>query len=191
MKNIVLSIGLASIVIIGFSCTAGRSDAETANIDSLFLGISLGMDKKDFYNHCWKMNNEGIVKQGPSNLNVEYHFIHEAVRDTIIMRFYPTFHDDKINEMPVLYSYNAWAPWNKQFWADTLLTEMVEVYKDYYGEDFKVMEHKTTGKIYYQMKGKRRINLFQKDDQFVQAVFTDLKIEKELKEKQKEAGKAK
>jgi hypothetical protein len=190
MRNVVLSVAIVVTFIIGFSCDGGKKEEERRKTDSLFLGISLNMEKKDFYDHCWRMNKAGKVSQGPSNQNVEYHFIHRAVRDTIIMRFYPTFHDDKINEMPVLYSYYTWAPWNKQYWADTLLTEMLEVYKDYYGDDFKVLNHKTMGKIYYQMKGRRRINLFKKDDQFVQAVFTDMKVEKEIKEKQKAESEA-
>jgi hypothetical protein len=32
------------------------------------------------------------------------------------------------------------------------------------------------------MDGKRRINLFIKDDQFVQAIFTDMEVEKRLKD---------
>jgi hypothetical protein len=36
------------------------------------------------------------------------------------------------------------------------------------------------GTIYYKMDKERRINLFVRDDQYVQAVFTDLKVEKEL-----------
>ena len=37
------------------------------------------------------------------------------------------------------------------------------------------------------MDGKRRINLFKRDDQYVQAVFTDLRVEKQIKE-EKEKG---
>jgi hypothetical protein len=32
------------------------------------------------------------------------------------------------------------------------------------------------------MDGKRRINLFIKDDQFVQAIFTDMEVEKRLQD---------
>jgi hypothetical protein len=41
------------------------------------------------------------------------------------------------------------------------------------------------GKIYARIDGKRRINLFVKDDQFVQAVFTDLEVEDQKIEKEK------
>lgn len=51
-----------------------------------------------------------------------------------------------------------------------------------YGDDFKLVEHPNQGKVYYKIDGKRRINLFIRDDQFVQAVFTDLQVEKRLEE---------
>ncbi len=38
------------------------------------------------------------------------------------------------------------------------------------------------GTVYYKMDGKRRINLFIRDDQYVQAVFTDLRVEKQIKD---------
>ena len=91
--------------------------------------------------------------------------------------------------MPVIFMYEKWAPWNKQYVADSLLVEMLEVFKRWYGEDFEVLDHKTMGKVYYRMDKKRRINLFRKDDQFVQAVFTDLSVEKRLKEEQEKAMK--
>jgi hypothetical protein len=184
--------GLILLVISGtvlVSCgDKGKEDAR--RVDSLFLGISLGMDKKQFYDHCWTMNKQRLVTHGPSNMNVEYRFANQFVRDTVIMRFYPTFTNEKIDEMPVLYTYNGWAPWNRQFWADSLLSEMLVMYKQTYGDDFKLLNHKTMGKVYYQMKGRRRINLFVRDDQYVQAVFTDLKVAKEKKDKENEEQKA-
>lgn len=41
------------------------------------------------------------------------------------------------------------------------------------------------GKIYARIDGKRRINLFIRDDQFVQAVFTDLEVEDQKLKKEK------
>ncbi len=153
--------------------------------DSLFLGISLGMEKKAFYDHCWEYNRKQIFTHGPTNQNVEYRLEGEP-KSSVMMRFYPTFEDDKIYEMPVTFTYEAWAPWNKQFSADSLLVDLLPVFKKWYGEDFQVLEHPVMGKIYARIDGKRRINLFIKDDQFVQAVFTDVKVEKRLKEEMKE-----
>ena len=42
--------------------------------DSLFMGIYLGMPSKDFYVHCWQLNNEGLFTDGATNTSVLYHF---------------------------------------------------------------------------------------------------------------------
>jgi hypothetical protein len=150
--------------------------------DSLFLGIYLGMDQKDFFDHCTELNKQQIITQGPGgNTNVEYRMKNEFDNE-VSMRFFPTFIDHKVYEMPVTYSYIAWAPWNKQYWSDSLLEKVLVKYKEWYGDDFKLLNHPTQGKVYYKIDGKRRINLFVQDEQYVQAVFTDLKVEKRLKE---------
>lgn len=177
-------IGLVfGVVLILQSCN-GRlmGNKEEKKYDSLFLGFSMGMEKKAFYDLCWEYNRKKIFTHGPSNQNVEYRLVGET-KNPVIMRFYPSFENEKIYEMPVTFTYEAWAPWNKQFSGDSLLVEMLPVFKKWYGEDFQVLDHPTMGKVYYRMDGKRRINLFLKDDQFVQAVFTDLDVEKKLKEK--------
>ncbi|NND33064.1 MAG: hypothetical protein HKN76_10775, partial [Saprospiraceae bacterium] len=32
--------------------------------DTLFFGLHLGMSSKEFYTHCWDLNQQGIVRQG-------------------------------------------------------------------------------------------------------------------------------
>jgi hypothetical protein len=183
MNNRRLKVGLTVVIFVGgmflFSCEGNFSEKKK-NYDSLFLNISLGMGKKEFYDHCWEMNRQKIFIHGPTNQNVEYKL--RELKHPVTMRFYPTFYKEKIFEMPVTFTYESWAPWNRQFFSDSLLVEMVGLFSKWYG-DFKVIEHKTQGTVYYRMDGHRRINLFIKDDQFVQAVFTDLRIEKELKKK--------
>ncbi len=165
------------------------SSSDEKKLDSLFLGISMGMDKKAFYDYCWEKNREKIFRHGPTNQSVEYTLATE-LNSPVSMQFYPSFYEEKIYEMPVLYSYEAWAPWNKELSSDTLLLKLLPVYKKWYGDDFKTLQHPAQGTVYYQMNGRRRINLFIRDDQFVQAVFTDLKVEKEIKEKQQRDSKA-
>ena len=99
----------------------------------------------------------------------------------VIMKFYPDFYNEKIIDMPVTFSYEAWAPWNKQYSSEILFPKMLLIFEKWYGKDFKMMEHATMGTLFYKMDGKRRINLFIRDDQFVQAVFTDLELERERK----------
>ena len=174
------------VLIVCQACSDSKGKTEST-YDSLFLGTYFGMEKKEFFEYCWEMNRQRKFIHGPTNQSVEYKLVDE-LKDPVTMRFYPSFHHDRIYEMPVTFNYEGWAPWNKQFSADTLLVNMVDVFKRWYGEDFEELDHKTMGKVYYRIDGHRRINLFRKDDQYVQAVFTDLKVEKQLKEEKEKVS---
>lgn len=177
MKNTAFPV--FTILILLFGCGwLGRSPGKS---EQLFLGIYLGMDKQEFFDHCWKLNSQNIITQGPGNQSVEYRL---PVKDKpgILMHFYPNFYKDKIYEMPVVYNYEAWAPWNRQYWSDKLFEKIVHHFDTTYGK-MEVLDHRTMGKVYFRIDGKRRINVFIKDDQYVQAVFTDLRVEREMKRK--------
>ena len=178
-KSLLVALAAISCSVL-FSCEKFAGTEKVENTDSLFLGIGLGMERKAFYDYCWEQNKKKLFTHGPSNQSVEY-ILKEGMKQPVAMRFYPSFHQDKIFEMPVTFTYEAWAPWNRRYWADSLLVDMLPVFKKWYGDDFKKLDHPTMGAVYYKIDGKRRINLFQKDDQYVQAVFTDLKVEKKLK----------
>ena len=182
MRNVIfLALIIAGSCFALSACEKFGKETDGKNSDSLFLGISLGMDRKAFYDYCWEQNKNKVFTHGPANQNVEFKLVNELEKP-VAMRFYPTFHDDKIFEMPVTFTYEAWAPWNREYWADSLLVDMLPVFKKWYGDDFKKFDHPTMGVVYYRIDGYRRINLFRKDDQFVQAVFTDLRVERKLKE---------
>lgn len=166
------------------SCTKKPSREKNAkeNLDYLFLDLFFGMERQEFFDYCWEMNKQKkfVHGTGGSNANVEY-LLKDELPEPVIMRFYPNFHEDKIYEMPVLFTYSTWAPWNKQYWSDKLLEQMYGVFKKWYGDDFKVINHPRQGKIYAKIDGYRRINLFIRDDQYVQAVFTDMRVETKKK----------
>ena len=154
------------------------SENDGPKSDSLFLGFYLGMPQKDFFDHCTELNSQQKITQGPGGTTSVEHKISGVYDGVVSMRFFPTFIKKNIYEMPVTYTYDSWAPWNKEFSAVALFPKILETYKSIYGDDFKVVNDKYQGKIYYKMDGKRRINLFIKDDQFVQAIFTDMEVEK-------------
>jgi hypothetical protein len=131
------------------------------------------MQKKAFYDLCTEYNRKKLFTHGPTNQSVEYLLKNEA-KSNVIMRFYPSFENEKIYEMPVTFTYEAWAPWNRQFQSDSLLNEMRSVFKKWYGDDFQVIDHKTMGKIYARIDGKRRINLFIK--LFLGDAYLDFRI---------------
>jgi len=146
--------------------------------DSLFLGIYLGMSAPDFYQQCWQLNRDSLVRQGPSNLSVQ-HLI-EDFRDVTYMQFYPTFtrtDTPYIYEMPVLFEYQAWTPWNPEFHADSLLPEVLARLRQWYGGDFMRLEHPRKGVAYVKIDGNRRLTVFRKSNRYVQATFTDMLAE--------------
>lgn len=168
-----------------FSCADKPSKEKDGkkNPDYLFLDFFFGMGRQEFFDYCREMNQKKKFIHGTggsSNANVEY-LLKDELPEPVIMRFYPNFYEEKIYEMPVLFTYASWAPWNKKYWSDKLLEQMYGVFKKWYGDDFKVINHPLQGKIYAKMDKYRRINLFIRDDQYVQAVFTDMRVETKKK----------
>jgi hypothetical protein len=169
------------VVALVTACDKVSTDKNKGNEDSLFLGFTFGMERKAFFTYCWDMNKKGLFTHSPTNAAVEYKLKRE-LNAPVLMRFYPAFHEDKIYEMPVVFMYEAWAPWNQQYSSDTLFVKLLPLFKKWYGEEFKSEDHPTMGKVYYRFDGKRRINLFKRDEQFVQAVFTDMQVKQVVKE---------
>lgn len=148
--------------------------------DTIFLGLYLGMSSDEFFKKCWKLNQEGILMAGANNSSVHYE-MDEIFKSTVELDFYPSFINDKIYEMPVKYKYKAWAPWNKQFSGDSLQIELVGQYKDWYGDGFMEIQHKTRGTAYVKVDGNRRISIYRDGsaDGTVWALYTDLSVDKE------------
>ena len=55
--------------------------------DSLFLGVKFGMTSKEFYAHCWDLNRQKLITQGPSNNSVRYYLPTESIGQKIEMLF--------------------------------------------------------------------------------------------------------
>lgn len=146
--------------------------------DSLFLGIYLGMPKKDFYMYCWKLNRQGLIKQGSNNTTVEY-YLKKELKHPVYMDFYPTFTNDRISEMPVRFAYAGWAPWNKELSSSKLQLDVLNWYKKIYGYGFIKVRHPKKGTAYLKVDGNRRILIFTRDDLYVWALFTDMHVVKE------------
>lgn len=146
--------------------------------DSLFLGLYLGMPEKDFYTHSWMLNRQGLIKQGPSNMSVEYK-LKDQLKYPATMNYYPVFVENKIFEMPVRFVYNGWSPWNKKFSSDSLEADVLRWYKETYGKGFIKVAHPERGLAYVKVDGNRRITIFKTDDLHVWAVFTDMLVKRE------------
>jgi len=155
--------------------------------DSVFMGLHLGMTDKDFYTHCWLLNREGLIKQGPDNMSVEY-AIKDELKYPATMNFYPEFEEKIVVGMPVRYVYNGWSPWNKSLSSDSLQIDVLKWYEKVYGAGFITIKHPERGTAYVKIDGNRRITIFKQDDMYVWAVFTDMLAMRELSDSTSGAG---
>ncbi len=149
--------------------------------DSLFLGFKLGMTKKQFYTTAWGLNKKHVVTNGGRNLSVEYHF--DDLKKPAVMNFYPTFYEDKIYQMPVVVKYEAWAPWNRNLYADSLQQDVLKLFEKWYGKGFIKIHDKKKGPIYIKVDGNRSISILQENDMYVDVLYTDVRVEQKLKAK--------
>ncbi len=178
MKWIVLA-AVAALVVGG--CSPGktyerrlkRELASEVRYDSLFMGISFGMTSEEFYEHCWGLNRDSVVKQGTANMSVQYD-INEELKYPATMNFYPNFWENRIVEMPVRFLYNGWAPWNKDLAASSLALDVKHWYEEIYGKGFITVAHPINGEAYTKIDGNRRITIYVENDMYVWAIFTDM-----------------
>ena len=148
--------------------------------NDLFLGLELGMDKKAFYEVCWKLNKEGILSNGPTELSVEYNVEMPSGKATK-MRFYPKFEEDKIYLMPVEFYYDNWALWNEELSAEKLRADVVALFEEWYGKGFIEITNEDQSLIaFVKMDGNRRVRIFKKSISSVRAEIVDLPIQKSL-----------
>ncbi len=159
-----------------------RELAQGERVDSLFMGLALGMTRKEFFAHCWELNRQGKWTDGPGNTSVEYEM--KELKHPAYMHFYPDFHEDKIYKMPVKIKYKAWAPWNKHLFSDSLQQDVLALFKRWYGDDFIALDHPEKGSLYIKVDGNRRIMIAQYDEVQVMVLFSDLTVDKSLTDKQ-------
>lgn len=143
--------------------------------DSLFLGYRFGMERQDFFDHSWNLNQQKIITGGTY---VEYKL--DELSSTATMNFFPEFHDDKIYRIPIEVQYDSWAPWNKDLFADSLIVELVDLFEDTYGPGFIQTIHPDVGKpSWIKVDGNRRISIYRKDDMKARIEFLDLSVDRE------------
>jgi major membrane immunogen (membrane-anchored lipoprotein) len=171
--------GLVSLVLLAACTTKAKYEsmvekgiASGERYDSLYLGISLGMTDSAFFAQCWKLNKEQKIYQGSGNLSVTYKM--NELDEVAWKDFYPEFVDGKIVEMPMVFHYDAWAPWSRHLFSDSLQVEVLNLFKDWYGEDFLEVKNAEHGSAYVRVDGNRQITIFKLDDSRVKVIFKDL-----------------
>jgi hypothetical protein len=140
--------------------------------DSLFFGYYLGMTRKAFYDNSWAINKQGLVTNGQG---AEILCKPQGFRNPVRMTFFPVFEQEKIARMWIRFSYDSYAHWNKTFFADSVLTEVIPVIRNWLNvKDFIEIQASNKPKIWANVEGNRQIMIFKENDQFAKVFITDL-----------------
>lgn len=148
--------------------------AKGVRYDSLFLGVRMGMELQEFYDHCWKINKQGIVKEGPENMSVEYLF-KDSLDNPIAFNFYPDINSGNIiHRYKTNFYYYGWAPWNRHLQSDKLFEILPAILMEWYGGNEIFTQIKDGKMHYYKIDGNRMIDMFIASERIVVATYTDL-----------------
>lgn len=180
-----LTLYLFSVVLLS-SCTRTdyvrlvEQESKNGRQDSLFLGLHFGMERQDFFDHCMELNRQHLTTEGMKGLSVLYK-IPDSV-GTIYMHFYPEFWDDRIYEMRTVFTYQNWSPWDPNTQQDSLQNRVSRLFDQWYGPGFLAVKKEDGDIAYVKVNGNRRIVIFKEGEMDVRATFTDLILEKEIKD---------
>ncbi|MBT8231986.1 MAG: hypothetical protein KJN84_05135 [Bacteroidia bacterium] len=133
--TLLLIIGL--VLVIAFKKDAFNFKSYDDSYDELVKGLYFGMDKQEFFSHCWDLNQKGETHHGTIDNNVMY--VDSINFDPkVIVNFYPEFLDDKISKLPMSFYFHGWAPWNKNLLSqDSLSLQVMKLMEAKYGEGFE------------------------------------------------------
>lgn len=185
---------IAAIIVLGCTATSDYEALEKKELakgvrqDSLFLGLKFGITSKEFFDHCWELNKKGLLTQGglqTGGIAAKYKLINEF-SSPVFMNFYPVFYKGKIFQMNTDFNYEAWAPWNRRFFSDSLQWHVIDLFEKWYGKGFIRLSDSQKNIGYVKIDGNRRITVSIFSEQYVTAVFTDLIAEKEIQKGQRD-----
>lgn len=149
--------------------------ASNERTDDVFLGLDLGIARKEYYDRCTVLNQQQKIVMAGGNNAVQYKLTDELPR-VATLTFAPDFGEDRksIKVMTVTASYDDWAPWNKDAQATQLIKDLYEFCIETYGKGFYVVPDEQRGSVLVQFKNNRRIEVWVKDEREVMMRFTDL-----------------
>lgn len=171
-----------------YSTLVKREMAKGVVYDSLLFDLKFGQTKQEFLSACWKLNQQGIISEGPGSKSVKYILpVNEDSKSEsgITLLFFGDFDEDKImTGMDLQFYYNAWSIWNKNLQSDKLVPVIMDSLKKWYpGNDFiKVSIKKDSVDLFVKVDGNRRIMVGPlNDERIVRAKIDDLRyvLEKE------------
>ncbi|MFN3802689.1 hypothetical protein [Belliella pelovolcani] len=180
------------LVIVGFcllsSCTLEteyekikkRELASGKVYKDLFLGLEFEMARKQFFETCWELNQQGILINGAHELMVRYQ-PELPSGNPVNMFFYPRFEEEKIYYMPVEFQYQNWFPTNQETTAEKLVDDVVGLFESWYGQGFFKVEDKSGAFAMVKIDGNRLIRVYIKSLSAVRVDILDMRI-KDIKD---------
>jgi len=159
--------------------------AKGVTYDSLFAGLSLDMTKKEFFDHCWEMNRQGVFMNGTGS-QVLYDASPHFSRPTNLT-FYPKYIEGEMLEMPLELIYQDWAIWNEETTVELLIDEIKEVLLEWYGgNDFiEIVNEDETVTIWVKIDGNRQIRVGRKSISTALVTITNLNVAEKVGSNQK------
>lgn len=144
--------------------------------DKLFLDLKLGMTSKEFYAVCWELNKQGILKEGRGNTSAMQVLDKGELKYPAAMLFYPRFLNDKIVEMPMLFTYSSWAPWNRDMQSDNLMTDVKKLLNSWYprGTEFISQKDEKGNILLVKVNGNMKITISIENESEVRVSIIDL-----------------
>jgi hypothetical protein len=138
--------------------------------DSILLGFRFGNTRNEFNGRCFDLNSQHLLTEGAGH-SVQYLFTDSLVHQKptqIRLLFMPAFDDKEIiSNIDLNFSYLAWAPWNRQLYADSLENKVKLLLMRWYGGNEFVIANIGDNKIPVKVDGNRRIVVYRDDPQRV------------------------
>lgn len=159
------------VLLLAFCMSSCKSEYKPGSyaeeLDDIVKGVYFGMSKDDFFKHCWDLNQEGLTHHG-TIANMVMYVDSSNFAPKAVINFYPKFSNDVVSEMPVIYYYHAWAPWNKnELKQDSLQMQVVRYYERKYDTKLEKKEAKHGYDVYYKVIGPLMVRVYKDQDEML------------------------
>ena len=155
------------LLVMTFSC----NDSKVSNsnydetLDDLEMGVYLGMEQKDFLDHCWDLNQEGKTAHGTIG-NMVMYVDSLNYEPKVIINFYPKFENGVISEMPYIYYFHAWAPWNKnELTQEKLYQQVIKYYEKKYDTKLEKQDAPNGKYLHFKQLGPLMVRVYKDIDE--------------------------
>ncbi len=148
-----------------FSCNKNATNTYDDSLDDIVMGIYFGMERKDFLDHCWDLNQDGKTHHGTIGNMVMY--VDSLNYDPkVVVNFFPKFEKDVIAEMPHIFYFSAWSPWNKEeLKQEKLYQQVIKYFEKKYNTTLEKKEAPNGKFLHYKTLGPIMIRVYKDIDE--------------------------